>query len=177
MHKTEEEIREILEMYFEYVIENQPSKSKVVSIEIGKILKKTTIASDKIIDVQVSSIGFFSNKSKSKKEFRVCDIIDFTFNKHKEHPHLYLIREVLIRLDYSTSKIEKQDETLPDIEIIFKTHPIIQKSTQNLFPESKIAIDIIKEKIDENFILDNHGFIGIFETGQRKIVDKRLDFE
>lgn len=51
MHKTEVEIREILEMYFDYVIENQPSKSKVIGIEIGKIIKKTTINSDKTIEV------------------------------------------------------------------------------------------------------------------------------
>jgi hypothetical protein len=43
-----------------------------------------------------------------------------------------------VKLDYSgkPSKIEKQDETLPDIEIIFKTHPIIQRSTAGSFPES-----------------------------------------
>jgi len=57
----------------------------------------------------VSDIGFWSNKSKTKKEFRVCDIIDFTFYKTKGFVNLYLIREILIKLDFSgkPSKIEK----------------------------------------------------------------------
>jgi hypothetical protein len=57
----------------------------------------------------VSSIGFQSNKSKQKKEFRVGDIIDFSYNKVRGYANLYLIREILIKLDYSgkPSKIEK----------------------------------------------------------------------
>ena len=118
-------------MYFEYVIENLPGKSKVVKIEIGKFLSKKTIGQDKVIDITVSSIGFYSFKNKNIKEFRVCDIIDFTFNRKKEWANLYLVRDILVRLDFSgkESKIEKQDESLPDIDIVFKTHPVIQKST------------------------------------------------
>jgi hypothetical protein len=105
----EEEIRDILDLYFEYVIENLPSKSKLTKIDIGKFNKKTTFGEQETIEIQCSSISFSSNKSKSKKEFRVCDIIDFSFYKQKGFVNLYLIREILLRLDFSgkESKIEK----------------------------------------------------------------------
>ena len=66
---------------------------------------------------------------------------------------------------------------MPDIEIIFKTHPIVQKSNLISYPEAQQALDIIKDKMDENFVLDNHGYIGVFEVGHRVNNDKRLEFE
>jgi hypothetical protein len=46
LNVNEQEIREILNMYFEYVVDNLPGKSKVVKIDVGKFLKKTTFGSD-----------------------------------------------------------------------------------------------------------------------------------
>jgi len=83
------------------------------------------------------------------KNFKICDIIDFTYNRNKHHPNLYLIREIIIILDFSgKQKIEKQDESLPDIEINFKTHPLIQRGNLNNFKEAKVAVDEIKKNID-----------------------------
>ena len=61
IHKTEADIREILDKYFESVIKKNSSSSKVTGIQIGEILKKTTVNSDKTIEVQISSIGFSLN--------------------------------------------------------------------------------------------------------------------
>jgi hypothetical protein len=38
-------------------------------------------------------------------------------------------------------------------------------------------LDIIKDKTDGSFVLDNHGYIGVFESGYRENKDKRLEFE
>jgi hypothetical protein len=64
------------------------------------------------------------------KDFRVCDIIDFGFQKKAGLPERYLIRGIRITLDFSgeNSKIEKQDEELPDIDIVFKVHPLVNRS-------------------------------------------------
>ena len=105
----------------------------------------------------MSNIVFHQNKEGSNcKDFRVCDILDFTYAKEKKMPNLYLIREICINLDFSGNynKIEKEDETLPDIEIFFKIHPIIQKMHLSQFPEAKVALDIIQKKIDDTFALD-----------------------
>ena len=73
--------------------------------------------------------------------------------------------------------MDKLDDTLPDIDIKFKVHPIIDKSTYGNYKESQQAIKVIQDTIDPNFSLDNHGYIGIFETGHRKEEDERLLFE
>ena len=114
------------------------------------------------------------------KDFRVCDLIDFTFHKQRGKVNLYLIREILIKFDYSgktDGKIEKLDDPLPDIEIKFKVHPIIQKTTTQNYQESFHALDVIRDTIDPEFNLDNHGVVGLFETGHRKHEDDRLEFE
>ena len=114
------------------------------------------------------------------KDFRVCDLIDFTFHKQRGKVNLYLIREIQIKFDYSgktDGKLEKLDDSLPDIEIKFKVHPIIQKSTATNYQESNEALDLIQATIDEDFNLDNHGLVGLFEIGHRKEEDERLHFE
>ena len=177
---SEKDLREILEMYFEYIIENLVGKTnKIFGISVGKFLTKTIFEKEKAVDITVSDISFQINRSKVAKDFRVCDLIDFTFHKQRGKVNLYLIREILIKFDYSgkTDRIEKQDDTLPDIEIKFKVHPIIQKSTTNNYEESLTALQHIQDTIDPDFNLDNHGVVGLFETGHRKEDDERLHFE
>ena len=68
---------------------------------------------------------------------------------------------------------------MPDIEIEFKVHPILNmKNLQNpIFKEAKIAADIISQKVDQEYILDHKGSICLFEIGKRPISDNRLEFE
>jgi hypothetical protein len=65
--------------------------------------------------------------NNTNRDFSECDLIEFnTGLRQKDLPSLYLIREIILTLDYSGKKnqTEKQDETLPDIDIQFKTHPV-----------------------------------------------------
>lgn len=82
-------------------------------------------------------------------------------------------------LDFSgkKSKIEKQDKTLPDIDIKFKVHPIIQAYSMSAYPESKDALKFINEKIESEYALDKNSNVCLFEIGGREINDSRLKFE
>ena len=65
----------------------------------------------------ISDNSYESNKKSSRakgstpssKDFRVCDIIDFSYNKKKNIPNQYLIRRIDIKLDFSgkINRIEK----------------------------------------------------------------------
>ena len=82
-----------------------------------------------------------ANESKSYgKNFGIGDIIDLTQQKRKDKANLYLIYEILISLDFNgNGNTDKVDDELPDIEIKFKVHPIIQNYTQEFFKESLTA--------------------------------------
>ena len=122
-----------------------------------------------------------SNTKQEKaygKDFRIGDIIDFTQQKVKDQANLYLIRDIQIVLDFSgkQNKVEKQDKKLPDIEIKFKVHPIIQSYSSKAFPEAEQALKYINENIEADYALDKNSTVCLFEIGQREIKDDRLDF-
>lgn len=74
------------------------------------------------------------------KDFRIGDIIDLTQQKQKDKANLYLIYEILVSLDFNgKNKTEKVDDELPDVDIKFKVHPIIQSYTIKAFPEAQRA--------------------------------------
>ena len=60
---SETDIRGILDMYFEYVIENLPPRIKIQQIVIGKFIKKVTYERQKEIEIKVSNINFLHNKN------------------------------------------------------------------------------------------------------------------
>lgn len=89
-----------------------------------------------------------------------------------------MIYEILVSLDFNgKGKTDKVDDELPDIEIKFKVHPIIQNYTMKAFRESIIAQDYIQTHIDEEYALDKNSLVCLFEIGNRNIVDDRLQFE
>ena len=56
---SEKDMREILEMYFDYIIENLQGKTnKIFGISVGKFLSKTVFEKDKAVDITVSDISF-----------------------------------------------------------------------------------------------------------------------
>lgn len=66
---------------------------------------------------------------------------------------------------------------MPDIEIKFKVHPIIQSYSLKAFPEAEQALKFINENIETDYALDKNSIVCLFEIGQREIKDPRLDFE
>ena len=112
------------------------------------------------------------------KDFRIGDIIDLTQQKQKDKPNLYLIYEIVVSLDFNgKNKTDKVDDELPDVDIKFKVHPIIQNYTMKAFKESQKAQDYILKHIDEEYVLDKNSIVCLFEIGSRKIPDDRLVFE
>jgi hypothetical protein len=69
------------------------------------------------------------------------------------------------------------DDELPDIDIKFKVHPIIQSYTMKAFKESIVAQEYIRKNIDDEYILDKNSIVCLFEIGHRNIEDERLEFE
>ena len=56
---SEKDMREILDMYFEYIIENLQGKTnKIFGISVGKFLTKCIYEKDKAVDITVSDISF-----------------------------------------------------------------------------------------------------------------------
>lgn len=119
------------------------------------------------------------NESKSYgKDFGIGDIIDLTQQKLKDKANLYLIYEIVVSLDFSgKGKTDKVDDELPDIDIKFKVHPIIQNYTMAAFPESEGAQEYIQTNIDDEYALDKNSLVCLFEIGNRNINDERLIFE
>ena len=59
MKTSEKDLREILEMYFEYIIENLVGKTnKIFGISVGKFLTKQVFEKEKAVDITVSDISF-----------------------------------------------------------------------------------------------------------------------
>ena len=85
----------------------------------------------------------------------------------------------MVVLDFSGKKpkVEKVDDKLPDIDIRFKVHPIVQLYSIGAFPEAKTALKTINEKIEPDYKLDKNSLVCLFEIGNRKIKDDRLEFE
>lgn len=54
----EDEIREIMEMYFEYICTEHAPQKKINEIEIGAILSKKVIQSEEKIELTVSNLHF-----------------------------------------------------------------------------------------------------------------------
>ena len=73
----------------------------------GGVLGPASI-SDNSYESKKDSKRMKSN-TPSGKDFRVCDIIDFSYNKKKHIPNQYLIRRIEIKLDFSgkINRIEK----------------------------------------------------------------------
>jgi len=96
-----------------------------------------------------------------------------------------MIRDLILEFNFdlnkkgtqSESKVEKQDDTLPDISVVIKTFPVVQKNNLAHFPEANTALKIIQDEIDEDYKLDHQGCICLFEMGYRDIKDPRLEFE
>ena len=81
-----------------------------------------------MVVVKIPNIHFKTG-GEDGKNFRVGDLIEFG-QKPKGKPYIYLIYVIEVEFDYSKSseksvKIEKQDDSLPDMKIVLKTHPII----------------------------------------------------
>ena len=72
---------------------------------------------------------------------------------------------------------EDKDQKLPNIYIKFKVHPVIQHYCIDTYKEAKVALEVIRKEIEPDYDLKKHSIICLFEVGNRKIDDKRLDFE
>jgi hypothetical protein len=122
---------------------------------------------------------------KSNKDFRVGDLIEFTGQlKKKEFTNLYMVRQILVEFNFSpeSKKIEKEDETLPDVIIEIKVYPVVQEKTLKLFPEANKIIKVITDQVCPDYQLDKQGNICLFELGYRygkniEETDTRLEFE
>jgi hypothetical protein len=82
------------------------------------------------VEASYKNISFTTACKATDKDFRIGDIIEFT-SKVKGRPNLYLVREIVVLFEFGArelSTIEKQDASLPDINIVIKTHPLVQKS-------------------------------------------------
>lgn len=126
-------ILEVIEYYFEYLVDEKHSKQKLNKIEVGKMLEKKIVVKTKQIIVKYANVTFHMKSAVSTKDFNTGDIIEFTGStKHKKMSNHYLVRNITVSLDYSKKKdvkssVEKQDDTLPDVDITFGVHPIVQE--------------------------------------------------
>lgn len=71
--------------------------------------------------------------------------------------------------------LDFRGEGKPDIDVKFKTHPIIRKCDMRTFSQSKLAFKKIKKDISSTFHV-NPNIIGLFEIGYRILHDERLEF-
>lgn len=171
---------EILRDYFDYLVQEKLNKQKLRSITWDAFDGEPVVRrSARQVVVNLSNLSFNSYAAISTKSFSMGDILEFGGAKQKNQPNIYLIRRIEVIFDFSEndeSKIDKMDESLPDLIINIKVHPVFHKSTIEKFPEAKQGLAAI-QKINPHYKLDKMGIICIFETGNRPINDPRLTFE
>jgi hypothetical protein len=71
-----------------------------LSITFENIIKKEVFEEDEVVDIWISNLCFQINEDGVKKDFRVCDLIDFS-NEPRGEINLYFISEIFVKFDFS----------------------------------------------------------------------------
>jgi len=58
LKKSDNDIKKILKLYFEYVCSELITSRKIAEITVGKFINKATFENDKVIEIKVSNICF-----------------------------------------------------------------------------------------------------------------------
>lgn len=105
----DDSIRAVMDMYLAYIIHEKCTRLKLKSIKLGKFFNKKVSEQDRYVQTNLTNICF-ELCNNTNRDFSECDLIEFnTGLRQKELPSLYLIREIILTLDYS-GKMQKTEK-------------------------------------------------------------------
>ena len=102
-----------------------------------------------IVILKFANVAFDHEKPQASKHFRVGDLLDFAQWARVDQANLYLIRDIVLVLDYG-----RIIDGLPHIVFKFVGNPVVTQSSAHAFPQVSTALAYIHEHCDRDYRLE-----------------------